>query len=193
MDTHSSGFSFLIPSHSLMRFCRTPLWLSHLSGRKEIVSIITSPCGQIMIQWTDSWKRFWREMGEVRTGHILSLYWYIVTIQRTDRTGNKVTAKRKQTEEVSKKHEEGVESILDHVESLTPGTDPGSFAAGSGRVWCYSSSCLFPGCPALVSSGPAPVAVCCREFLPIEISVSHNWSWFCKSSKPSDAAQLRTV
>lgn len=33
--THSSVFSFLIPSHSLSFFCLTPFWVSHLENRQE--------------------------------------------------------------------------------------------------------------------------------------------------------------
>ena len=37
-DTHSSVFSFLIPSHSLSFFCLTPFWVNHLTeGEHEDV------------------------------------------------------------------------------------------------------------------------------------------------------------
>lgn len=36
METYSSVFSFLIPSHSLSFFCLTPFWVNHLRERKHV-------------------------------------------------------------------------------------------------------------------------------------------------------------
>lgn len=39
-DTYSSIFSFLIPSQSFIRFCLTPLWLSHLPEEESINTLL---------------------------------------------------------------------------------------------------------------------------------------------------------
>lgn len=41
-DTYSSIFSFLIPSQSFIRFCLTPLWLSHLPEEENINTLLQS-------------------------------------------------------------------------------------------------------------------------------------------------------
>lgn len=65
MGTHSSVFSFLIPSHSLSFFCLTPFWVNHLTREAREGNQVRSdsdrvPGGKLYVaQQCCTYMRYW--------------------------------------------------------------------------------------------------------------------------------------